>query len=144
MSEAELHFIRARLRGGQLSKARRGELAMALPVGLVYDPAGRVVLDPDTAVQQAIRLLFTTFAGTASARAVVAAFREQHLLFPARIRAGARKGELAWTPLRHWGVLPPCTTPATRAHSPTAGAGNARAPTARRPSGPCPASSGSR
>ena len=40
MSEAELHFIRARLRGGQLSKARRGELQMALPVGLVYD-AGR-------------------------------------------------------------------------------------------------------
>src|SRR5450432_1100471 len=36
MSEAELHFIRARLRGGQLSKARRGELRMGLPVGLVY------------------------------------------------------------------------------------------------------------
>ena len=31
MSEAELHFIRARLRGGQLSKARRGELRMAAP-----------------------------------------------------------------------------------------------------------------
>ena len=27
--------------GGQLSKARRGELRMALPVGLVYDPAGK-------------------------------------------------------------------------------------------------------
>jgi DNA invertase Pin-like site-specific DNA recombinase len=35
MSEAELHFIRARLIGGQLSKARRGELRMGLPVGLV-------------------------------------------------------------------------------------------------------------
>jgi DNA invertase Pin-like site-specific DNA recombinase len=33
MSEAELHFIRARLRGGQLSKARRGELKMGLPSG---------------------------------------------------------------------------------------------------------------
>ena len=52
MSEAELHFIRARLRGGQLSKARRGELPMPLPVGLVYDPAGKVVLDPDTGVQR--------------------------------------------------------------------------------------------
>src|SRR5689334_5086844 len=72
MSEAELHFIRARLRGGQLSKARRGELAMALPVGLVYDPAGRVVLDPDSGVQQAIGHLFATFARTGSARAVVA------------------------------------------------------------------------
>jgi len=47
MSEAELHFIRARLQGGILYKARRGELQMPLPVGLVYDPAGNVVLDPD-------------------------------------------------------------------------------------------------
>src|ERR1039458_5760625 len=61
MSEAELHFIRARLRGGQLSKARRGELPMPLPVGLVYDPAGKVVIDPDTGVQHAIRHLFSTF-----------------------------------------------------------------------------------
>ena len=38
MSEAELHFIRARLIGGQLSKARRGELQMA--------PAGRAGLRP--------------------------------------------------------------------------------------------------
>jgi len=43
MSEAELHFIRARLQGGILSKARRGELQMPLPVGLAYDPAGNVV-----------------------------------------------------------------------------------------------------
>lgn len=46
MSEAELHFIRARLVGGQLSKARRGEPQMSLPVGLVYHGAGNVVLDP--------------------------------------------------------------------------------------------------
>src|SRR5687768_1935054 len=74
MSEAELHFIRARLRGGQLSKARRGELQMGLPVGLVYDPAGKVVLDPDTGVQDAVRHVFTTFARTGSARAVVQEF----------------------------------------------------------------------
>ena len=54
ISEAELHFIRARLRGGLLSKARRGELIMPLPVGLVYDAAGHVILDPDTAVQGAV------------------------------------------------------------------------------------------
>ena len=52
MSEAELHFIRARLQGGILSKARRGELPMPLPVGLVSDPAGKVVLDPDRGVQE--------------------------------------------------------------------------------------------
>lgn len=105
MSEAELHFIRARLLGGQLSKARRGELRMPLPVGLVYDPAGNVVLDPDTSVQHAIRHLFATFQRTGSARAVVQTFNGERLLFPTRVRTGECKGELAWMPLRHWRVL---------------------------------------
>ena len=105
MSEAELHFIRARLRGGQLSKARRGELRMALPVGLVYDPAGNVALDPDTGVQHAIRHVFASFERTGSARAVVQEFHRERLSFPTRVRTGERKGELAWMPLRHWRVL---------------------------------------
>jgi DNA invertase Pin-like site-specific DNA recombinase len=105
MSEAELHFIRARLIGGQLSKARRGELRMGLPVGLVYDPAGKVVLDPDTGVQQAIRHVFTLFSRTGSARATVQQFNADGLLFPVRVRTGVRKGELAWMPLQHWRVL---------------------------------------
>jgi DNA invertase Pin-like site-specific DNA recombinase len=105
MSEAELHFIRARLQGGILSKARRGELPMPLPVGLVYDSAGKVVLDPDRAVQDALRHLFQTFARTGSARAVVYAFDRDGLLFPSRIRKGARNGELAWNELSHWRVL---------------------------------------
>jgi len=50
MSEAELHVMRARLRGGLLNKARRGELKMPLPMGLVYDEQGQVVLDPDQQV----------------------------------------------------------------------------------------------
>ena len=78
---------------------------MPLPVGLVYDPAGKVVLDPDTGVQQAIRHLFTLFARTGSARATVQQFNADGLLFPVRVRTGARKGELAWMPLQHWRVL---------------------------------------
>src|SRR6478672_2661319 len=105
MSEAELHFIRARLRGGQLSKARRGELKMGLPVGLVYDPADKIVLDPDVGVREAITHLFTVFARTGSARAVVAEFNTAGLRFPVRIRKGPHKGELAWEPLTHWRVL---------------------------------------
>jgi hypothetical protein len=105
MSEAELHFIRARLQGGILSKARRGELPMPLPVGLVQDPPGKVVLDPDTAVRRAVRHLLDTFARTGSARAVVQAFNRDGLLFPARVRFGERKGELVWSPLTHWRVL---------------------------------------
>jgi DNA invertase Pin-like site-specific DNA recombinase len=105
ISEYELHFIRARLRGGQLSAARRGQLRTGLPVGLAYDVAGHVVLDPDAGVQQALRHLFAVFARTGSARAVVAAFAAEKLLFPVRISTGPRKGELAWMPLTHWRVL---------------------------------------
>jgi DNA invertase Pin-like site-specific DNA recombinase len=105
ISEYELHFIRARLRGGQLSAARRGELRMGLPVGLAYDGAGHVVLDPDAGVQQALRHLFAVFARTGSARAVVTAFAAEKLPFPVRISTGPRKGELAWMPLTHWRVL---------------------------------------
>ena len=47
ISEAELHFIRARLQGGLLAKAARGELRVRLPVGLAYDQLGNVTLDPD-------------------------------------------------------------------------------------------------
>lgn len=105
MSEAELHLLRARLRGGVLSKARRGELAAPLPVGFVYDPAGNVTLDPDAGVRQAIRRLFATFGRTGSARATVKAFTDEDLLFPVRVRTGPNKGTLAWTPLRHHRVL---------------------------------------
>jgi len=47
MSEAELHVLRARLHGGILNKARRGELVISPPVGLIYNSEGALVLDPD-------------------------------------------------------------------------------------------------
>ena len=100
MSEAELHMMRARLRGGTLSAARRGELRIPLPVGLVYDPLGQVVLDPDPQVQHSLRLLFDTFTRTGSANATVKHFNEQKLLFPHRPYRGPHKGELHWKPLR--------------------------------------------
>src|SRR5271169_5501839 len=105
MSEAELHFIKARLRGGIVSKARRGELITPLPVGLVYDAAGHVILDPDTAVRGALAHLFATFEATGSATACVKAFRAAGLLFPWRHLKGPRKGETDWQPLAHHTVL---------------------------------------
>ena len=105
MSEAELHLLKGRLRGGVLSKARRGELIQPLPVGLVYTPAGKVVLDPDTGVAQAVAHLFATFTATGSALATVKAFKSQDLRFPRRLNSGERKGELVWGPLEHSGVL---------------------------------------
>jgi DNA invertase Pin-like site-specific DNA recombinase len=105
MAESELHFIRARLRGGQLSKARRGELVMPLPIGLACDAAGHVILDPDTAIQGALRHLLATFEAAGSATAVVKAFRAAGLSFPWRHQKGPRKGETDWQPLRHSTVL---------------------------------------
>jgi DNA invertase Pin-like site-specific DNA recombinase len=105
ISEAELHVLRARLRGGILSKARRGELRAPLPVGLIYDPQGQVVQDPDRQVQDALRVLFATYERTSSACATVKYFREQRLLFPRRLRRGLRKGELVWGTLVHSRVL---------------------------------------
>jgi len=101
MSEAELHVLRARLIGGQLAKASRGELEMKLPVGLVNDATGHVVLDPDLQVQNAVRTFFETFQRTGSAVGTVRAFREQGLLFPRHLSSGPHKGEVAWGPLHH-------------------------------------------
>jgi DNA invertase Pin-like site-specific DNA recombinase len=68
MSEAQLHVLRARLRGGILNKARRGDLETPLPIGFVYDGAKRVVLDPDQQVQRTVRAFFETFRRTGSRR----------------------------------------------------------------------------
>jgi DNA invertase Pin-like site-specific DNA recombinase len=105
MSEAELFLIRSRLRGGILAKARRGELALPLPSGLVYDPAGQVVLDPDAGVRHALQHLFTTFTATGSARAVVKAFHAENLSFPMHHQTGPHADELYWTTLTHDRVL---------------------------------------
>jgi DNA invertase Pin-like site-specific DNA recombinase len=99
MSEAELHVMRARLRGGLINKARRGELRYMLPVGLVYDGDGQVILDPDRQAQDAVRLLFQTFLRTGVARQVVRYFREEKLLFPRRMHYGPHKGEIIWREL---------------------------------------------
>ncbi|WP_085963899.1 recombinase family protein [Paraburkholderia phenoliruptrix] len=101
MSEAELHVLKARLRGGILSRARRGELKQMLPVGFVHDVQDRVILDPDVQVQGAVRLFFETFKRTGSCLAVVKDFHARGLLFPRRLRSGAHKGELVWAELLH-------------------------------------------
>jgi DNA invertase Pin-like site-specific DNA recombinase len=86
MSEAELHVIKSRLRGGILNKVRRGEYRCALPTGLVYDQCGNVVLDPDQQIRETISYFFVTFSRTGSACQTVKAFRNEGILFPSRLR----------------------------------------------------------
>jgi DNA invertase Pin-like site-specific DNA recombinase len=77
MSEAELHWLHCRLVGGKREKAQQGTLRFRLPVGLVYDAAGQIGLDPNEEIQYAVRQVFEVFATTKSALAVVKHFAER-------------------------------------------------------------------
>jgi DNA invertase Pin-like site-specific DNA recombinase len=89
MSEAELHVIKARLRGGILNKVRRGEYRCVLPTGFVYDDTGSVVLDPDSQIQETVAHFFETFSRVGSACQTVKVFRKEGVLFPSRLRNSA-------------------------------------------------------
>lgn len=99
MSEAELHMLHSRLIGGLENKARRAELKMRIPAGLIYDAHDKVVLDPDTQVQQSFNTFFSLFRRSGSAYRVTFEFNGSGLLFPTRLHDGPRKGELVWKPL---------------------------------------------
>jgi DNA invertase Pin-like site-specific DNA recombinase len=103
MSEAEQYWMRLRLQGGKLSKARRGELFITPPVGYQWDEAThRLRLDPDEQVQRAVRLVFERFRLDGSAYAVVRYFAHHGLTFPTHQLQGR---QLHWGPLRPRGVL---------------------------------------
>jgi len=103
MGEMELHVMAQRLQANKRAAAQRGELRTPLPVGLVHDDAGEVVIDPDAEVQAAIRDVFAAFAACGSAYAVVAAFQGRR--FPLRAYGGAWAGQLRWGKLTHARVL---------------------------------------
>src|ERR1044071_9739644 len=106
MSQAELHFIRARLQGGKRNKAQRGELRFPLPVGYVYgNEPGSVLFDPDAEVQSAVRLVFSLFRQTGSAYGVVRHFLQHKLNFPRRAYGGVWNGKIIWGKLQHGRVL---------------------------------------
>jgi DNA invertase Pin-like site-specific DNA recombinase len=95
-SEVELHVLRSRLRGGILSKARRGELKTRLPTGFVYDHNDKVIIDPDKQIQQCLRLFFDIFQRTGAAFATVKAFATDDMKFPCRMHLGPDKGKVKW------------------------------------------------
>ena len=101
MAQAELHFLRARLLGGKLNKAKKGELRFPLPVGFCYDEGNRIILDPDEEVRGAVGLVFRLFRETGTAFAVMQHFAENALRFPKRSYGGAWDGKLLWGRLTH-------------------------------------------
>lgn len=96
MSEAELHHIKMRLDAGKRSKAARGELRFALPVGLERHRSGEVTFHPDEQIQARLRLVFDKFRELGSARAVMRYLVRQGLKLPTRRLKGPGPHEVIW------------------------------------------------
>lgn len=108
MSEAELHFIRARLVGGLRNKAKRGELRLALPVGLDRDDDDRIVLCADEQVRHAIERVFALWRQLGSARQVVLELNTEGQQLPRRT-VGQRR--IRWIPASYGAVHDFLTNP---------------------------------
>lgn len=103
MSEAEQYWMRLRLEGGRLSKARRGEFYLTPPAGYEWDrTTSRYRMDPDEGVQRAIRLIFERFRLDGSGYRVARYFGRSGLMLPCR-EFSTR--ELLWVKPRYTLVL---------------------------------------
>lgn len=96
MSEAELHILKQRMHQGRLSKARRGELSFALPVGYVWRSPGEVGFDPDEQVREVVRLIFRKFEEVGTLGGVLRYLARHDIRLGVRVREGPGKGELVW------------------------------------------------
>ena len=96
LSEAELHLLRLRLKEGRLRRVERGEYRQHVPTGLTRLPDGRVVHDPNQAVQQTIALVFARFEALGSVPKVLRRLRAEAILLPRFQTAGFHAGQLLW------------------------------------------------
>jgi DNA invertase Pin-like site-specific DNA recombinase len=96
MSEAELHHIKMRQDAGKRSKAARGELHQALPVGLERLRTGEVILNPDEEIQARLELVFDKFRELGSARAVMRYLYREGLKVPVRLLKGPWPHDAIW------------------------------------------------
>ena len=96
MSEAELHVLKQRMLEGKRAKARRGELALRLPMGYVRHPSGEVMKDPDEQARAVIETVFEQFERRGTLNAVLRYLVEHDLRLPYRLPNGVRKGEIDW------------------------------------------------
>ena len=96
MSEAELHFLRARMHEGRLNKARRGELFNHAPIGYVREPGGGLALDPDEQAQEVVRIVFDQFDRQGSLHGLLRYLVHHGIRLPVRPHFGPNRGKLEW------------------------------------------------
>ena len=112
MSEAELHQIKRRMHAGEWNKARRAELRLPLPAGLLRTSNEQVIIHPDEEVQARIRLVFEKFDQLGTARAVQRYLRQEEFLLPSRPLRGPAPHEMHWAPARMSLILSILNNPA--------------------------------
>jgi len=105
MSEAELHFLHARMKGGLDNKAKRGELKIHIPVGYIYDDFDQLVKDPDENVRDVIGLIFSTYARFHSCQRTLKELRSQNILFPRKAANGYNRHTIHWREITHAHIL---------------------------------------
>ncbi|MDI7268692.1 MAG: recombinase family protein [Myxococcota bacterium] len=84
VAELELSLIKRRLKMGSEAKAARGELKFIVPPGYAHDPDGKIVMDPDRRVREAIVALFDQFDRSTSVRQLALWYRDTKTAFPVR------------------------------------------------------------
>jgi DNA invertase Pin-like site-specific DNA recombinase len=95
MSEAELHFLRARMHEGRLNKARRGQLFNHAAIGYVRVPDG-LAFDPDEQARDVVRLVFDQFDRQGSTHGLLRYLVHHQIRLPVRPHHGPTRGQLEW------------------------------------------------
>jgi len=98
--EMELRLIYQRIAGARRDLAEKGLLRSSEPIGYVYGDNGKLILDPNEQVRDAVRLVFTTFARVRSSAGVAKYFVREKIKFPSLIRSGPKRGEYKWVRLK--------------------------------------------
>lgn len=110
LSEMELSTFRQRSVEALRAKARRGELLTTLAIGYVRSSDGRIELDPDRRIREAIALVFAQFRALGSVRQVLLWLRQESIELPMQA-FGPEGRRVIWRPPVYNTVLHILTNP---------------------------------